>query len=90
MIDTPENDHPPLDLTRVDRRRPGRVDYRDPHLIALLRGQSLPIDEAPAEADAISKPLSVDDLAPARGILTASITGAAVWAGIIFALRYFL
>jgi hypothetical protein len=65
------------ELTLADRRRQGRMDYQNTHLIALLRGRSLDID--PAEAEANPKALSVDDLAPARGITLGVSIGTAMW-----------
>jgi hypothetical protein len=79
-----EDDHPPLDVTLTDRRRPGRRDYENAHLIALLRNRSLIID--PAEAEAARKAQSVDDLAPARAVVVGVSIGAAMWAAIFFAI----
>jgi hypothetical protein len=68
-------------VTRTDRRRPGRVDYENPHLVDLLRhaggdahagGAVDEQPEAPAEA-------YVDGLAPARGLLLGTLIGAAAW-----------
>ena len=64
----------------VDRRRPGRVEYANPHLVKLLR--RAPTAEAPAAADVVYRsPREADSLAAARGIATASIFGAMAWAG---------
>jgi hypothetical protein len=76
------------ELTLANRRRQGRMDYQNTHLIALLRGQSLDID--PAEAEANPKALSVDDLAPARGITLGVSIGTAMWAGIALAVWHFM
>jgi hypothetical protein len=89
MADVTE-DRPPFDLTLADRRRQGRTDYQNAHLIALLRGQSLDIDPAKGEVDGAPKPLSVDDLAPARGIILGVSIGTATWAAIVFAVWYFM
>lgn len=88
MADVTEDDRPPFDLTLADRRRQGRTDYQNAHLIALLRGQSLDID--PAEAETNPKALSVDDLAPARGIIIGVPIGTAMWATIAFAVWHFM
>jgi hypothetical protein len=88
MADAIEDDRATLDLTLADRRRQGRTDYQNAHLIALLRGQLLDIN--PAEAEANPKALSVDDLAPARGIILGVSIGTAMWAGIAFAVWHFM
>ena len=88
MADTLEDDRPPLDVTLVDRRRPGRMrSQNNAHLIALLRGQ--PTITAPATTeldDALPKVASADDLAPARGILIGLAISAAMWAMVISAI----
>jgi hypothetical protein len=88
VADATEDDRSPPDVTLTDRRRPGRVDYQDAQLIALLRGQSLDVE--PAKAEANPKALSVDDLAPARGIIIGVSIGTAMWAVAIFAVWYFI
>ena len=82
----------PADAILTDRRRPGRTDYENANLIAVLRDPSLITKPATTEVDAAAAPqaLSVDDLAPARGILTGLLVGVAMWAAIVFALWYFL
>jgi hypothetical protein len=90
VADTFEDDRPTLDVTFTDRRRPGRRDYQDPHLIALLRGQPTITDPATAEVDAITKVLPADDLAPARGILIELPIAAAMWAVAISAIWQFM
>jgi hypothetical protein len=90
VADAFEDDRPPLDVTLTDRRRPGRRDYQNAHLIALLRGQSVTIDRAHAESDAAQNAQLVDDLAPARGVVVGVSIGAAMWAAIICAIRYFM
>ncbi len=87
VADAIEDDRPPLDATLTDRRRPGRRDYQNAHLIALLRGQS-PITD-PAKAEALRKAQSVDDLAPARAVVIGVPIGAAIWAA-IFAIWSFM
>ena len=81
VADAIEDDRPPLEATLADRRRPRRGDYRNDHLIALLRGESLITD--PAKAEVARKAGSVDDLAPARAVVIGVPLGAAVWAAII-------
>ncbi len=84
-----------LSATLKDRRRLGRADYQDPHLIALLRGQPV-TDTIPAGAEAAQTlPLGdmrVDEdcLDVSRGILNAAVIGVAMWAAIIFSLCHFL
>jgi hypothetical protein len=80
VTDAIEDDRPPLDVTLADRRRTGRKDYQNAHLIALLRGQSIITD--PAKAEAARKAQSVDDLAPARAVVIGVPIGAAMWAAI--------
>ena len=81
----------PLEETLTDRRRPGRVDHDDPHLIALLRDQSLIIDPLTAMAVAIPEALPGDPSEdPAHGIVIGGIIGSAMWAAVIFKLWYFL
>ena len=80
MAEAIVEDRPPLDVTLAGRRRPGRVDYQDAQLIALLRVQPT--------TPAVPKVLSAADLSPARGILVGLPIGAAVWA-VISAIWYF-
>ena len=88
MADPTEDDRLPPDATLTDRRRPGRVDYQDAQLIALLRDQPTKTNPASAE-DAVPKVRWTDDLSPARGILIAVPIGAAVWAVIVLAIWCF-
>ena len=81
VADASEDDRPPLDVTLADRRRPGRKDYQNADLIALLRGQTLITDPEKAEA-AARKTQSADDLAPARAVVIAVPIGAAIWTAI--------
>ena len=92
MADAAERDRPPLDVTLADRRRPGRVDYQDARLIALLRDQSLIVDPARAEADAaFPSVLPVDPGEDAaHGTVIGAIIGASMWAGVIFAIWHFM
>jgi hypothetical protein len=70
--------------TRVDRRRPGRVGYKNPHLVDLLRdaGSDEHASAVANEPEAVSAEASVDGLAPARGLLLGSLIGAAAWIAI--------
>ena len=88
VADASEDDRPPLDVTLTDRRRPGRRDYQNPHMIALLRGQPLIIE--PKKAETGPEARSVDDLAPARAVVVGVSIGAAIWAAIIMAVWYLL
>jgi len=76
----------PEDSTLTDRRRPRRVDYKNAHLLDLLRraGRGAEATEAadnlaapPADSDT-----DVDALAPARGVLLGSLIGALAWIAI--------
>jgi hypothetical protein len=89
MAEATEDDRPPLDATPTDRRRPGRVDYQDAQLLALLRDHPTIANPATAELDAVPKVRWTDDLSPARGILIAIPIGAAMWAVIVFAIWCF-
>jgi hypothetical protein len=82
VADTLEGDRPTLDMTVADRRRPGRVDYQDAQLIALLRDQP-----TNANAAAVPRMLSADELSLARGILIGLPVGSAMWAAIVLAIR---
>jgi hypothetical protein len=73
-----ERDGRDFTVAASDRRRPGRVDYSNPHLISLLRGEAssvgpnvgkLPIGE-------------VDSLSTARGIGVSVVLGVLAWAAI--------
>jgi len=68
----------------VDRRRPGRVGYTNPHLVDLLRdaGRDEHAGEVAYEPGAESPEASVDGLAPARGLLLASLIGSVAWIAI--------
>jgi pimeloyl-ACP methyl ester carboxylesterase len=88
VADTAEDVRAPLDVTLTDRRRPGRSDYQNAHLIALLRSRPLTVDRA--EVDVAPRAQSVDDLAPARAVVVGVSIGATMWAAIIIAVRYFI
>jgi hypothetical protein len=77
---------------KVDRRRPGRIEHTNRHLIALLR-RAPPSDEAasvrPEADDAPAKAAGperqqedADDLGPARGIALGLLFVAPFWAGV--------
>jgi hypothetical protein len=73
----------PVDTgTLTDRRRPGRIDYQNPHLVELLReSDSIPpaeLAEQPAEtlSDAYE---DEDPLRPARGILLGMVIASGMW-----------
>ena len=65
----------------VDRRRPGRRDYENPALIALLRSASTPaaLDDAPDPKEGWQ---GEDDLSPARGVAVSLLIGVAMWSAI--------
>jgi hypothetical protein len=60
-----------------DRRRPGRVEYTNPHLIQILR--ALPDKK---EGDLV--PIEYDSLASAKGIGVAILFAIPIWAGLIW------
>jgi hypothetical protein len=78
-----------------DRRRPGRRDYQNPKLIALLRGQfdeELRIEEVQATPVTKSDPASDHDrpgLIAARGVGYGLLFGGLIW-GLIGLLWYFV
>jgi hypothetical protein len=66
----------------VDRRRPGRAEYKNQHLIALLRNE--PISSSPGLSDIRNDVSSyteddADDLRPAKGIVMGVLLGLALW-----------
>lgn len=83
MQDEPEPQVPDLKTLR-DRRRPGRVNYRNTHLIALLRaghGSSSTPDGMERGPEHAEDP--ADDLAVARGIAIAVLLGGILWVVVI-------
>ena len=65
--------------TLADRRRLGRVDYENPHLLRLLRVPGdAPLPDEPAEEPVIPE-ADGDSLAPARGILLGMLIGSGMW-----------
>jgi hypothetical protein len=67
--------------TLADRRRLGRVDYQNPHLLNLLRGPAeapppAEPEEAPVDAGAEEDP---DSPAPVRGIALGVLIGSGIW-----------
>ena len=65
----------------TDRRRPGRRDYDNPALIALLRSASnaAAIDDAPDPQDS---QWVEDDLSPVRGVAASLVIGLLMWSAI--------
>ena len=69
----------------AERRRPGRVEYTNPHLIKLLRAASA------ARLDAVYlSQREADSLAAARGIGASAILGATAWAVFLMGLWFLL
>ena len=84
----------PVDTgTLTDRRRPGRVDYQNQHLVELLRDSDrVPTPElaeqpADSEFDAYE---DEDPLRPARGILLGMLIASGMWIAGALALWTFL
>ena len=75
----------PSGWTGKERRRPGRVKFTNPQLIALLRGKKT--------GDATDAPDEIagrDELGPAKGIVAAIAISAMIWGAvalIVLALR---
>jgi hypothetical protein len=75
----------PSRWTGRERRRPGRVKFINPHLIALLRGK-----KTGDATDAPDETAGRDDLGPAKGIIAAVTISAIIWGAIaliVLALR---
>ena len=73
----PEPD-PAAPTTLPDRRRPGRIETDNPHLIALMRSAGRAA--LPEIADDLpGAPVEEDDLGPARGIGLAVGIGVLLW-----------
>ncbi len=76
-----ERDGKDFTVAASDRRRPGRVDYSNPHLISLLRAES------PVGPNVGELPIGeVDSLSTARGIGVSVVLGVLTWAAIAAAL----
>ena len=65
--------------TGWERRRPGRVNFANPHLIALLRGKTPTVDAT----DAPNRAAERDDLGSAKGIMVAVAVSATIWGAAI-------
>ena len=71
--------------TGKERRRPRRLKFTNPHLIALLRGK-----KTGDATDAPDETASRDDLRPAKGVIAAVTISAMIWCAvalIVMALR---
>jgi len=70
--------------TLVERRRPGRVEFINPHVIALLRNPTTGDPDTSAEFSESVEDLGTsednDNLAPAKGILTGVLLALPFWA----------
>ena len=75
--------------TDVERRRPGRVEYTNPALIALLRAPTPDGGKENREVEKDETPAATDDLAPARGMLLSVALGASMW-GVICTIAWIL
>jgi hypothetical protein len=83
MVDRTENERPPFEIVRlIDRRRPGRVDYQNPDLVHLLRGEAdtatVP-DQSVGDLADVETGIEADSLAAARGVGTGTLVGAFIW-----------
>ena len=76
-VSSPEN------ATITDRRRPGRVEYENAHLVDLLRGAGSSGEPSGSADDPVVSPADSDayddGLAPARGVLLGSLIGSVAW-----------
>jgi len=71
--------------TLTERRRPGRIEYANPHVVALLRDPTALDPAASAEVSGPFEDLGTegddgDNLAPAKGILTGLVLALPLWA----------
>jgi len=70
--------------TLVERRRPGRVEFTNPHVLALLRDPTAGDPGTSAEISEQLEDLGTseddDNLAPAKGILTGLLLALPFWA----------
>lgn len=94
MVDPQDRRHDAQDIARLhDRRRPGRIEYTNPHLIALLRRSSSPAAHA-AEGLTQDEPEDLverdraDDLRPAVGIAVGIPIAILLWVALIWIARY--
>jgi hypothetical protein len=69
----------PTGWTGRERRRPGRVKFTNPYLIALLRRET-PIGDI---SDAPDETVGRDDLGTAKGIMLAVALSAAIWDAVV-------
>jgi hypothetical protein len=70
----------------AERRRPGRVEYTNPHLLKLLRAKPPAV-----RSDAVyASEREADSLAAARGIGASAISGAMGWGGFLMGLWFLL
>ena len=71
--------------TLIERRRPGRVAYTNPHVVALMRAPTALDPATSAEVSAPFEDLGTehddsDNLAPAKGILAGLVLALPLWA----------
>jgi len=75
----------------TDRRRPGRVDYQNPHLLPLLRhgsGSDEELPELDASFFAEHSERGGDSLSAARGILIGCAISASLWVAAGLAIHF--
>lgn len=79
MADLMERDNQRLgDADVPDRRRPGRLTHKNPHLIAILRKPVSSPESCAPESEFFSE--EADSLVAARGIAVATLMGIGGWA----------
>ena len=80
---------PPQTDVAADRRRPGRVDFDNPHLIDLLRrpdpadANAVPPQTLEEELTHLAADHDGDPLRAARGLVTGVLISIALWASAI-------
>ena len=65
----------PSGWTGRERRRPGRLEVTNPHLIELLRGKTPIVDVTEEPGETAGR----DDLGSAKGIMVAVAVSATIW-----------
>ena len=66
-----------------DRRRLGRSDHVDPHLIPLLRNPATKNIATPSPDEVNASPPLEDDLTPIQGIIFGVVSSVPLWAVIV-------
>lgn len=91
MADQRDDKHDEDELDQIpDRRRPGRVEYANSHLIALLRrpvSRASHPDEEDKTQDALIESDRADDLRPVVGVAVSVAIAVLLWVALIWVAR---